>query len=48
LSKAFDERLTGDYSFKSMTTKETAETAIKRAKNFAKIIEEYLIGEGYK
>ena len=48
LSKAFDERLTGDYSFKSMTTRETAEKAIKRAENFAKNIEEYLIKEGYK
>jgi len=25
-----------------------AEKAVKRAENFAKIIEEYLIGEGYK
>jgi len=48
LSKAFDERLTGDYSFKSMMTKETAETAIKRAENFAGTIEEYLVRKGYE
>jgi len=48
LSKAFDERLTGDYGFKSMMTKETAETAIKRAGNFAGTIEEYLVRKGYE
>jgi len=48
LSKAFDERLTGNYSFKSATTKEMAEQAIKRAENFVGIIEEYLIREGYE
>jgi len=48
LSKAFDERLTGDYSFKSIITREMAEKAIKRAEKFTKGIKEYLIKEGYK
>jgi uncharacterized protein (UPF0332 family) len=48
LSKAFDERLTGDYSFKSITTKGMAEKAVKRAEDFVKYIEEYLIRKGYK
>jgi len=48
LSKAFDERLTGDYSFKSITTKRVAEEAVNRAEDFVKNIEEYLVKEGCK
>jgi len=31
-----------------MTRKETAEKAVKRAENFARNIEDYLIREGYE
>jgi len=48
LNKAFDERLTGDYSFKSIITQEIARNAIIRAENFIENIKGYLIKEGYE
>jgi len=48
LSKAFDERLTVDYSFKSEITQEIAENAITRGENFVEKMKEYLMKEGYK
>jgi len=48
LSKAFDERLAVDYSFKSEITQEIAENAINRGENFIERIKEYLLEEGYE
>ncbi|MEN4006812.1 MAG: HEPN domain-containing protein [Methanobacteriaceae archaeon] len=48
LSKAFDERLTVDYSFNSEITQEIAENAINRGENFIERIKEYLLEEGYE
>lgn len=45
LAKALDERLSGDYSFKSEITDEAAENAIIRAENFIQILKEYLLEE---
>lgn len=48
LSKAFDERLTVDYSFKSEITQEIAESAIVRGENFIGRMKAYLLEEGYE
>lgn len=48
LSKAFDERLVGDYSFKSEITPEIAKNALIRGEKFIERIKEYLVEEGYE
>ena len=47
LAKAQDERLAGDYSFKSEITREAAENAVIRAENFIQTLKEYLIEEKF-
>lgn len=48
LAKAFDERITGDYSFEPSITSEMVKNAIVRTENFIVNIKQHLKKEGYE
>ncbi len=48
LQNAFDKRQKGDYSYRSITEKNTAEELLRQAKDFVSQIIDYLKREGYE
>jgi len=47
LSKSFEKRMVGDYSYVSEMSKEDAEKVLNWAKDFVKEIKDYLIKNGH-